>query len=159
MIAHNYLNGMTVRQIAEAMTQAGQPVHYSTVAREIQRLKGQWNRENVQKVGDLIAVETTRLDVALNAIMPAVRQGDLGAVKYMLEILDRRLKLYGLDSKAVLDAIRDVVFQAKEAGEQDPYAGLTDSEAIARILDRSEARSADGEGTPGNPPKAGPLVN
>lgn len=56
------------------------------------------NKLNNESAEELRRMELERLDLAMSAIAPQVRQGHLGAVDRWLRISERRSKLLGLDA-------------------------------------------------------------
>lgn len=56
------------------------------------------NKLNNESAEELRRMELERLDLAMSAIAPQVRKGNLGAVDRWLRISERRSKLLGLDA-------------------------------------------------------------
>lgn len=95
--------GKTYRAIAEAVRQqlgdelpAGwdERYAYKDVKRELDRLRDEI-AEDAQMIRQL---ELERLDLALDAILPMVRKGNLGAVDRLIRLSESRRKLLGLDA-------------------------------------------------------------
>jgi hypothetical protein len=73
------------------------------VAADVKIIMGRWQREQISQMAEVIAVETVRLDRALNAIWDKVLAGDRGAINTMLKIMERRTRLLGLDAPHAVD--------------------------------------------------------
>jgi hypothetical protein len=91
-VATNLLAGLSYRAMAEALG-----VSLGTVAADVKFGVGRWQREQVSQGAEVIGLETTRLDRALNAIWDQVLAGDKGAINTMLKIMERRAKLLRLE--------------------------------------------------------------
>jgi len=91
-VAVNLLAGATYREIAEALD-----CSVGTVANDVKLILGRWKREQVTDTTDYIDLECRRLDLALNAIWPKVRDGNLMAIDRLLSIMNRRAKYQGYD--------------------------------------------------------------
>jgi hypothetical protein len=97
-VATNLLAGLSYRAMAEALG-----VSLGTVAADVKIIMGRWQREQISQMAEVIAVETVRLDRALNAIWDKVLAGDRGAINTMLKIMERRTRLLGLDAPHAVD--------------------------------------------------------
>lgn len=81
--------GLIYREIAEKMG-IGQTTAYQYVRDAVDEIP----RENADIV---LGIDLDRLDKALEALWPAVLEGDVKAIEAMLKIHDRRAKLFHLD--------------------------------------------------------------
>ena len=81
--------GLVYREIAEQMG-IGQTTAYNYVSDAVDEIP----RENADIV---FGIDLDRLDKALEALWPAVLEGDVKAIEAMLKIHDRRAKLFHLD--------------------------------------------------------------
>lgn len=88
--------GATYRAIAESLDYADE----SGARRAVSRLL---TRTEHESVGELRAVEGDRLDALQRAAWPAAIGGDLDAIKTVLAVIDRRMKLYGLAAPVRVD--------------------------------------------------------
>lgn len=95
--------GKTYRAIAAAVKQEfgddlpdgwDERYAYKDVKRELDRLRKD-TAEDAQMIRQL---ELERLDLALDAILPMVRRGNLGAVDRLIRLSESRRKLLGLDA-------------------------------------------------------------
>lgn len=101
-IAANLLAGLDYRTMANALG-----VSIGTIAADVKILMGRWQKEQVGVMDQIVQLEVTRLDRALNAIWNKILDGDQGAINSMLRIMERRAKLLGLDKPAGLDLTSD----------------------------------------------------
>lgn len=86
---------------------------YRYVTGEIKKL----NTVTAEKAEELVRIELERLDLALAAIAPAVKQGDDKAVANWIKISESRRKLLGLDaSPAPRSSYMDMFRQMAEDG-------------------------------------------
>lgn len=111
---------------------------YKDVARELQRLKNLVNGLAV----DVKELELQRLDRMLMGVWQQAISGDLGAIKTVLRIMDRRAKLVGLDSAQKLE------IDWRREAEAD---GINASELFERLVNVF-ANSMDGSGDSGSVP-------
>ena len=87
------LAGASYQSIARALS-----VDKRTAARDVKTLHEQALAESYEGVEQLRSQQAARLDIALFAVMPAVKAGSLKAVDSMLRIEKRRAELLGLDA-------------------------------------------------------------
>lgn len=149
MISEEILEGMTYREMA-----AIHKVSLATISSDVKAVLGEWRSERIEAVGDMISVQHRLLDDIQKVLRPLVSQGgaavlmdkkdkdgndiilrlpDLGSIDRMLALQDRRMKLYGLDSKAMMEHIKDFL------EENDPEKLGAESESIAQGLRDLEA--------------------
>lgn len=88
--------GATYRAIAESLDYADE----SGARKAVNRLL---TRTEHDAVGELRDVEGERLDALQRAAWPAAINGDLDAIKTVLAVIDRRMKLYGLAAPVRVD--------------------------------------------------------
>src|SRR3990172_3254035 len=91
-VAANLLAGLNYRAMAEAMG-----VSIGTIAGDVKVILNRWQKEQVGVVDQVMQIELTRLDRALNAIWANVLAGDDKAINNLLKIMERRAKLLGMD--------------------------------------------------------------
>lgn len=91
-VAANLLAGLNYRQMADALD-----VSIGTIAGDVKIIFGRWQKEQVTAVNEVIRLEVTRLDQALNAIWSDVAAGKPSAINVLLKIMERRARLLGLD--------------------------------------------------------------
>lgn len=88
------LEGKSQRQIARELN-----VSQPTALRDMQAVRAEWQERRLTNVGDWIAEEIKRLDVAMVAIWPKVIAGDTWSIDRMIALMERRAKYLGLDAK------------------------------------------------------------
>lgn len=110
------LAGATYQDIGTTMG-----VNKSTVKRWIDKAIDGVDKENAKA---LIALENMRLDMAQRAIMPAVVNGQLGAVDRLVKIMERRARLNGLDAPQRVDLGAADIDLAAVAAEIEEAARL-----------------------------------
>ena len=88
--------GATYHSIAESLDYADE----SGARKAVNRLL---SRTEHDAVGELRAVEGERLDALQRAAWPSAIRGDLDAIKTVLAVIDRRMKLYGLAAPVRVD--------------------------------------------------------
>lgn len=91
-VAANILAGMTYREIADAMN-----ISAATVTRDFKAILDDWREHYTRDVDDHIKIMARRLDQMYNALYPKIAAGDVGAVLAGCQIIDRLLKLYGIN--------------------------------------------------------------
>lgn len=87
------VSGKTYDAIAKALGYG----HRGNAVRAVQRRLKTMREECAADVAELRFIETQRLDLALAAIMPKVRRGDMQAIDRLLRIQERRAAYEGLD--------------------------------------------------------------
>ena len=115
--------GMTFDDIAAAVGFTNKGTAYTT-----------WKNANariiVEDVDEIRKLEGERLDTAQAAIWDDVLAGDVAAVNTLLRLMDRRSKLFGLDSPVRVQA---------EVTKLDSGANIDDEVArLAALLEASE---------------------
>lgn len=85
--------GVTIRAIADQVGKSSTRVHQVLLA-ALQQIA----KETEVEVRELRMLENDRLDRALQAIWPGVEAGDLKAIDRLIRIIERRSRLFGLDS-------------------------------------------------------------
>ena len=90
--------GMSYRQIAERLGCAP-----STVHRWVSEWMDEYNLQTEEQFQLMRQEQTSRLDAALVALWPRVRNGDADAVNSMIRIEQQRAKLWGLDAPERVD--------------------------------------------------------
>jgi DNA-binding CsgD family transcriptional regulator len=115
--------GMTFDDIADAVGFTNKGTAYTT-----------WKNANariiVEDVEEIRKLEGERLDTAQAAIWDDVLAGDVAAVNTLLRLMDRRSKLFGLDSPVRVQA---------EVTKLDSGANIDDEVArLAALLEASE---------------------
>ena len=90
--------GASYRDIARA-----QGVSLRTSYTDVQAVMDYFRKATFESVQDARQMATERLDIALFAVMPAVKRGDLKAISQMLRIEKRRAELLGLDAPTRLE--------------------------------------------------------
>ena len=105
-VAANLLAGLNYRTMAEALD-----VSTGTVAGDVKIILTRWQKEQVRAVDQVMQMELTRLDRALNAIWDKVLEGDDRAINNLLKIMERRAKLLGMDK--ISGMTEDVPFVVK----------------------------------------------
>lgn len=160
--------GMTYREIGREIGCSA-----ATVTLDFKAIKEMWREEHVHQIGDMIALEAARLDIILKAIMPQVKGSHVvetdgiktdidvpvgvqhDAIELVLKTLDRRLKLYGLDSKALLEQLSNILEPTDEERVRKEVGrvadGLRELEAIANQY-RGGSVSGKTAGDNGKPP-------
>lgn len=120
----------------------------SNAARAVKRRLAEVREQCAEDVAELRQMEEIRLDVALAAVMPQVRKGELFAIDRMLRIGERRAALEGLDQPKALK-----VEVAREIEEfLDRLRQVFDDGTYERIL--AVFAGELGQGTPGGDPSA-----
>lgn len=92
-VAALLLSGVTNRAaIAEELG-----VTYRTILRDIAVIEEWWREEAVQDIAAAKGKDLQRIERLIQAVWRNALQGNAGAVKRVIELLDRRAKLLGLD--------------------------------------------------------------
>lgn len=102
--------GFTYREIGNHLG-ISQTRAYQDVSDELRRLA----EETRQSAEELRQMESDRLDIAMKAIAPQVRSGNIKAVLAWIKISERRSKLFGLDAAPRLNYL-DIFKQLAEDG-------------------------------------------
>lgn len=110
-------HGSTYQQISDALNYAGR----ATARRACQRALGEHIKEPNAEV---LVIEQRRLDSWLEALSPAIEQGDVQAIITALKIQERRAKYLGLDKTEARMA---------DVAERQADAGETEAQTVARI--------------------------
>lgn len=101
--------GMTLQQVAStAESRFGKerlPKGWDDayVAKDLSRELKKLRKGNQEDVEDLRALELDRLDALLRGLWPKASKGEERAVQKVLNVLERRAKLLGLDAPEKLD--------------------------------------------------------
>lgn len=170
-VSEGILDGLTYREMGKALQ-----VSIATISKDVKAIMSEWREERIEAVGDMISVQHRLLDEIQKVLRPLVSQGgsaqvvgkldkdgepifidlpNLGSIDRMLALQDRRMKLYGLDSKAMMEHIKAFL------EEHDPERLGAESESIAHGLREIETileRHRGGDSTkkpdlsPGEPP-------
>jgi hypothetical protein len=120
----------------------------ANASRAVKRRLTEFRAQCAEDVAELRQVETLRLDTALAAIMPRVRDGELLAIDRMLRIQERRAAYEGLDQPKSLK-----VEVAREIeGVLDKLRESFDDGTYERIL--AVVAGELGSSTPGGDPPA-----
>lgn len=93
-VAAMLLENKSERQIARALS-----IGVATACRDIAAVRSEWQERRLTDVGQWVAEENARLDVAMAAIWPKILTGDTWHIDRMLAIMERRAKYLGLDAK------------------------------------------------------------
>ena len=167
-VSEAILEGDTYREMAKKFG-----VSPATIMTDVKAVLGEWRSERIEAVGDMIAVQHRLLDDIQKVLRPLVSQGgaaqvlgktdkdgnpiilslpDLGSIDRMLALQDRRMKLYGLDSKAMMEHIKQFL------EEHDPERLASEGQSIANglreietILERHRGRDSSKKSNPGDP--------
>lgn len=89
--------GLTYDQIAQSMNLSGRGAAWKIVQRGLER-------GVVESAEDLRVLESHRLDAMQLAIWEKCMHGDLKAIDSALRIMERRARLFGLDSPSKISA-------------------------------------------------------
>lgn len=100
--------------------------HRGNAQRAVKRRLTGMREDCAELVGELRQIEGMRLDIALAAVMPKVRDGDLHAIDRMLRIQERRAAYEGLDQPRGLKVemareIEGLLDRLREEFEDDVY--------------------------------------
>lgn len=100
--------------------------HRGNAQRAVKRRLTGMRDDCAEMVGELRQIEGMRLDMALAAVMPKVRNGDLFAVDRMLRIQERRAAYEGLDQPRGLKVemareIEGLLDRLREEFDDDTY--------------------------------------
>lgn len=110
------LSGMSYGQIAERVGYADRGAAWRAVMSVL--------RENVPaNVDELRAVEGARLDALLTAYFARAMRGDLRAAEFVLRVIDKRNRLFGLDAPVRVD-VRTTDLDAQIEGLLSELAAL-----------------------------------
>lgn len=85
--------GASYHEISETL---GVPL--STVGRWVKEGIVRWQKQTEQDAGEIVTLETNRLDRMLMGFWSRAKAGDDAAVDRVLRIMERRAKLLGLDA-------------------------------------------------------------
>lgn len=130
-VAANLLAGLNYRDIAEGLN-----VSVGTVSGDVKALMTQWREDQAKDVGDHVAIDLRRMDMAINAIWDDVKAGKLQAIDRLLKILERRSKMLGYDKPDKVDIV-----DWRQEAEQ---AGINADEAYRQAVAVFVAHFADG---------------
>ncbi len=119
-VAEMLLRGLSYRLIASTLG-----CGLATVHRDVMASLKEWRTDRVSDIEDVLIMQNRLLDRALRKILPAVTDGKIEAIEVLLKIIDRRMKLYGLDAKAIFQHMEDIL--------------APDEQERARTTDRSIA--------------------
>ena len=117
------LAGASYRQIGVQLS-----VSHVQAFRDVQRVLREIAKEPALEVR---AVELGRLDKLMLAHWPRAIRGDVKATTLVLQIMDRRVRLLGLDSPQKIDITGWIREMAKREG-LDPDQAVRDAEDILR---------------------------
>lgn len=100
--------GASYRAIAEQLGYRDASGAYRAVARLL-------TRREAESVGELRAVESQRLDEMQAGLWPKAKAGDLGAVREVIRIMERRARLFGVDApvSVTVAAVSEAEFQER----------------------------------------------
>jgi hypothetical protein len=73
-------------------------VSKSTISNDWQIVNSWWREQAALDVDEEIWTELVRLDALLEALWPKAESGDLQAVDRMLGVIDRRIRILGLEA-------------------------------------------------------------
>lgn len=123
------MEGNTYRECAQELN-----CGLATIHRDVHALLADWRVERVSKVDDVLVMQNRLLDRAQRGILKDVGNGELSAIAALLAIIDRRMKLYGLDAKAVFDHWLEILAPDEQARSRNTgrllAAGLRDIQTI-----------------------------
>lgn len=123
------LQGLPYREIAKRAGYASVSGAFGAVQRELQRTMQ-------HKADDLRTLEARRLDALLVAMMPKALGGDTWSVDRVLAIMERRARLFGLDTPpdaqmAAANYTKRVILEDRPATATTTSAATAESEASA----------------------------
>ncbi len=131
-----YEEGKSSREVA---TQLG--VGPTTIQDDLIAVKQNWREENLETIDKRIALEAAYLDLLQSRWWDVAMDLDPIACQNVLRIIDRRIKLYGLD--------RPVAIDVKITPKIDPdLIGKTDDEIIEILLDERAQGDIGDDSTP-----------
>jgi hypothetical protein len=110
--------GLTFQVIADTLGYSNRTAAYTAVRNYMVAL-GKPDAEYMREE------EADRLDAALLAIWPRIRQGNLDAIDRMIRLMERRSRFFGLDAPTRV--------APTNPGGDEPYAPLSVDEAVARF--------------------------
>lgn len=93
------IQALKLRQAGISYEDIARRVGYRSASGAYQAVKSAMRKTLREPADELRQMEISRLDVALFAIWPAVKRGDLFAIDRFLKICERRSRLLGLDAK------------------------------------------------------------
>lgn len=148
IVAANLVAGLNYRDIANALD-----VSVGTVTSDVKAIMAVWKAAQQQDATDWIALELRRLDAALNAIMPAIQEGHLGAIDRLLAIQARRARYIPNLEQPVKVAPTDPSGTQAYAPSIDPAARAQDALRLAELF--GIVRPASGAGDDDAAPDSG----
>lgn len=143
--------------------------HRGNAQRAVKRRLTGMREDCAEMVGELRQIEGMRLDIALAAVMPKVRSGDLLAIDRMLRIQERRAAYEGLDQPRGLKVemareIEGLLERLREEFDDDVYervlavfAGELGPPSLDRDSDATSGEGSGGTGGSGEAPPAAPT--
>ncbi len=141
-VAELLLRGLSFRLIASTVG-----CGLATVHRDVQASLKEWRDDRVSSVDDVLIMQNRLLDRALRKILPAVTKGELDSIDMLLKIIDRRMKLYGLDAKAVFQHWQAILAPDEQSRTREADRSLADGlRNIEAIVQRH--RGGDVPGAP-----------
>lgn len=100
-VAANLIAGLNYREIAEALN-----VSIGTVSSDVAALLKRWRAEQISDIGQWQALNTKRIDRAINAIWKEVADGNLQAIDRLQKLIDQQGRLMGFDPSTHIEAER-----------------------------------------------------
>jgi hypothetical protein len=91
-------------------------VSSSTVCRDLKKLDQQFIREASQDIAQHKALDLRRIEAAIGAIWPNVLKGNVQASRALVDLLNRKAKLLGLDAPTRVDMTSDWREEASRMG-------------------------------------------
>lgn len=130
-VAEMLLMGSTQTQIA---------IHFklsnATIHNDVKLVKERWREEAISKIDDFVNVESARLDLIINAIMPKARAGKLLVIDRLCRLIELKMKLYGIDAKHLSENLREIMQGGKDISAQtvaEISAGLRELETLVKL--------------------------
>lgn len=91
------LRGMSYRAIAEGLQAKGYKISGMSVSNYLQRYFDEQEKSTAHKLETMRMLEDARLDELVQALYTKLQNGDEKAINLLLQISNRRAKLWGLD--------------------------------------------------------------
>jgi hypothetical protein len=131
-VAYMVASHHTYREIGDALGVAS-----STLSDDVKAIREQWRERAAADYASFLAEEMAKLDHLERKVLPQALRGDknLLAVDRALRIIDRRVRILGLDAPSKVDAVLKVEMIAKALEATVEELGL-DATQVRPVLGR-----------------------
>lgn len=140
--------GLTHADISEQMTRAGEPITPHGVASTLRRALNKMAEETSEAAETAREMELHRINLALQVLVPKVRDGNLKAMREYRAFIDQRAKLLGLYAPT----------KHEHSGQVNHTLSTDEREEVLRLEEAFVTSTAEDDGSftlgPGDLPDA-----